>query len=194
MMSRLVLSVTIILTASGVFASAPMIIGDKGSVVVPFYNSPGSLAPIEGVKVSAVASVAGINILETSFLGPVSVFPGCTTYFHVDFEIQPEYDLSNKDISIAINLTHTSPNFLPASRQWTYSTRNLFQSLRGNCIEQPGNMFCGEYLSPDTIPPNTEIIFDGPEYVDAAENRYVSPATLLGFIGADGYLVDSCSV
>ncbi|MHB9138447.1 MAG: hypothetical protein ACYC4Q_03495, partial [Victivallaceae bacterium] len=119
-----------------------------------------------------------------------SVFPGCTAYFHIDFKIGVAYNLSNTSATITVDLTHTSPNFVPTSRRWVYRTQNLFKSLRGDCLE-PGNIFCGEYLSPDTYPPNTEIIFDGPEFDENGSKIFIATYTFLNLIGGDAFLEDS---
>ena len=183
-------AITLIMSAVDLSAATPLSIGEQGSIVIPFYNNSGSVSSVDGVALSVAASVPGINILNTSFLGPVSVFPGHTVYFHVDFAIGTNFNLSNTNAEIALNLTHASPSFLPASRTWVYKTQNLFKTLRGDCLE-PGNVFCGEYLSPDSEPPATEIVFDGTEYDDASGRIYITPNAAINLRGGDTYLEDS---
>jgi len=189
-MSRVLAVTALLLSSIPGFAAGPMSIGDRGSISVPLFNNPASTAPVDGAAISAVVSVASLDILETSFLGPVSVFPGCTTYFRIDFEIGEGYDLSSGSATITIDLTHTSPDFLPSARKWVYRTQNLFRSMRGECLE-PDGVFCGEYLSPDVDPPFTMLLLDGPEYADEEDRIYIATHTFLDFISGDSYLVDS---
>lgn len=151
-------AIVFLANAVEVSASTPMAIGEQGSIIIPFNNNSGSIMQVDGVTLTAAVNVPGVTILDTSYLGPVSVFPGHIAYFHVDFQIGTDYNLSNSNIEITIDLTHASPSFLPASRRWIYKTQNLFKTIRGDCLE-PGNVYCGEYQSPDTEPPVTEIIF-----------------------------------
>ncbi|MEW5905557.1 MAG: hypothetical protein AB1734_02120 [Elusimicrobiota bacterium] len=189
-MKHLFSAIILLLAHIPALAAGPMSAGDRGSIVVPFFNNPASTAPIEGAAISVSVSVDPIEILETSFLGPASVFPGCTTYFRVDFRINEAHDPSISSVAITIDLTHASPGFLPAARKWVYSTRNLFRSMRGECVE-PDGVFCGEYLSPDVDPPFTTVLFDGPEYTDEASGIFIATHTFLDFISGDSYLVDS---
>lgn len=119
-------------------------------------------------------------------MGPTDIYPGETMTFSVIYRINSTYNPANPAGNIILNLLSDSTSFVPSSITWTFTTDNGFMTMKGACVENDG-FPCGNYLSPDTLAPQTYPTFDGPEYEDEQGDIYLSTYTNIGFIGADSY-------
>jgi hypothetical protein len=162
-------------------------VGDTGSISIPFENREGGISPIENVRLVVAEAPAWIDIdTGTSFMGPVSIYPGELMAFSADYKINSSYSPASPAGNIILSLLSDSTSFVPAGITWRFATDNGFKTMRGTCAANDG-VDCGGYLSPDTLAPDTYLQFDGPSFESAADKIFLSTSTLVYFIGADSY-------
>lgn len=151
------------------------------SIKISIPNDSQSSGPLEGVRAVVVNPPGWLNVLNTSQLGPVTIFPGRAYAFRLDFEVNSA--VLQQKIDLSLEISHSNTNIIPQWTRWTYTSSDGFLTASGTCLDDANNA-CGDVISPDSTPPVTNVSYLGP-FIHKSQNTVVSPATLLNFVASD---------
>ena len=160
------------------------------SFTIPVTNAPNNRANLTNTRIVLLNAPSWLQLQNTSIIGPVTLPPGLTLHYRLDFVVTQQPPTNGTQNEIVAEVRSDTRDLNADRFVWHFRSSNGFLTSSAEELDGSGNSFGGG-LSPDEFAPETSLAFFGPFYEDSSGTVFIATYTSLGLEASDRELSDA---